>query len=73
MKYKITFSTGESEVHFANPGQADIALCGHDLDGDDHFGTQYERAKITKDKVDCQHCISIVKYCKSISNKEIKP
>jgi len=57
---------GEPAVHFTCPIN-DYTLCGLTLDGDDKTLGDYEP---TNDKVDCEHCITIVKLCKSIKQTE---
>lgn len=73
-RQKITFenSDKEPEIHFVDFGQKDMALCGHDLAGDDCYGYTYEEATDTKEKVNCKDCIAIVEYCKKIKASEYK-
>lgn len=59
---------GVAVVHFAGPGQGDVALCGHDLAGD--FALGWSESVETKEKVNCRHCIEIVEYCKKVKASE---
>lgn len=69
--YKQIFESGKSIVHFASNGQGDYALCGQDIAGDDFSHEEaYGEATITKEKVNCKDCISLVRYCKSLKLKE---
>lgn len=72
IKQKVTFENGKTVVHFMGTGQADYALCGHDLAGDSiHENGSYGESTDTEEKVNCKHCISIVMYCKNIKNNEM--
>jgi len=73
IKYKISFSKSESVVHFAGAGQADYALCGHDLAGDScDWRGEYKEATQTRERVNCPHCIRIVRHCRGIRNSEME-
>ena len=61
---KIKYTDGTSEVHFRDAIMGDVSLCGHDLAGDGTLG--WEAGVSTKEKVNCHHCIEIVKYCKKL-------
>lgn len=52
-------------IHFENPtgSQQDYTLCGITLDGDTETAGGYVN---TNQKVNCEHCIRIVEYCKKI-------
>jgi hypothetical protein len=73
MANKIKFNgTGDgvndSEIHFTDP-ITDYTLCGLTLDGDPQTAGGFD---ITKEKVNCEHCIRMVKYCKTIKSTEYK-
>lgn len=72
-KQKIEFEDGFTTVHFTGTQQSDYALCGQDLAGDGANFTghgAYPTAELTKDKVDCEDCLRIVAYCKSIKKHD---
>lgn len=64
---KIEFDgNGDGEIdrgiHFIGP-IGDYTLCGITMDGDrDTAGTYKKTAK----KVDCDHCLTILNYCKKL-------
>lgn len=69
MAIRILIKTdGAPIVHFANVGQKDVTLCGHDIIGDSTLG--YEQVKTTTKKANCIHCCQIVDYAKDIYASE---
>lgn len=73
-KQKIKYDSGFTIVNFTGVNMRDQALCGQDLAGDggniySEHGT-YPQAEPTKDKVDCEDCLKIVSYCKSLKKKD---
>ena len=59
---------GKATVHFVGVGQQDYALCGQDLAGDSKLG--YEESQVTKEKVTCRDCISILEFYNKIKRSE---
>jgi len=46
----------------------DSTLCGYTMDGDDQTAGEYV---MTDEKINCQQCIQIVKYCKTVKNARL--
>ena len=71
----ITFEDGFKEVHF-DFSTGDAAICGQDLIGDDsnnsEHGAYYEATEEKHTSVNCQHCLDIVKECKTIRLKKLE-
>lgn len=57
----------ESDIH-ADLIRNDYTLCGMETQRD--IGIGYEGGKYTKKKINCPHCIRIIKYCKNIDESE---
>ena len=66
--YALIHRNGTKVVHLDSPinGGGDTALCGHDLIGDGDLG--WETLDKTSQKVNCQNCIKIVRFCKLVQN-----
>lgn len=68
--YKVTDHDGTTIIHCDGPIQpGDVALCGQDLCGDSHLG--WEMAEETNKKINCKHCIRIIKMCKEVKSTEM--
>jgi hypothetical protein len=65
MGEKTRSREGDEEIliHSENHpyGQQDVTLCGTDLTGDleDYLSSTHE-------KINCPHCLAIIRYCKTI-------
>jgi len=62
----LVHDDGREVVHYVGAGQADYALCGHDILGDSIHGDGWGMGIRTKEEVTCVYCIEIVEYCRSI-------
>ncbi len=58
-------------IHALNTAQTsgEFTICGTCVDGD---GLSVDTFKETDRKISCPECIKMIKFCKSISAKEIK-
>ena len=66
----IKIKTEENNhVHFNTHTQG-YTLCGLETGGDYSIGIH--TGKIVTQKVNCPHCIKIVKYCQNINKSEFK-
>lgn len=65
-KYLVVHTNGKKEIHYNSPIQSgEYSLCGHDLCGDDFGG--WKEGELTDKKVNCEDCLAIVQYCKTIN------
>ncbi len=70
MARHLKIKTPENEhVHLDAVFGITYTLCGLETAGDSVLGI--EEAVETKEKIDCQHCAAIVKFCKTIKLSEI--
>jgi len=65
-KIKIPFTDGHCEVHFDGL-TCSSTLCGQDYAGDKEWGV----GEPTEERVDCEQCIHIVAFCKTIRSTEM--
>jgi hypothetical protein len=69
-KHKVIFENGDKIIHAGRADGMDTTLCGDDIVGDsiDERGSYY--CVSTKEKINCERCIEIIKFCKSIKRSE---
>ena len=75
MNIKTTYQnrlTGVTSIiiHGDNPFNDSISICQNDYAGDDD-GTIFYSSENTDEKINCSDCIAFIKFCKSISVKNI--
>jgi hypothetical protein len=58
-------------LHFGGPNNNDMALCGHDLAGDESLGWTV-LGPVIYGRVNCPNCIAIVQYCRKIKANELE-
>lgn len=58
----------DHKIHLGAVFGVTYTLCGLETAGDSGLGI--EEATITKEPINCHHCIGIVKFCKTIKPSE---
>lgn len=60
----------EGEIIHAGPSDGnDYTLCGYALEGECSPGGEVETIKVDRGKINCEKCITIVRYAKAIPSR----
>lgn len=69
-RYAEKIDAGRTVIHSGPADGCDYTLCGAAMDGEDGDN---EMSEVARGKIDCERCVRIIRFCKQIPARILKP